>query len=72
MAPTIVSYTASAWDGTNKSTASISWQTGDLIVVAALSADKLWPLNDPTATGLTFADHGTPAGPTRGPTRHGR
>lgn len=62
MAPTIVSYTASAWDGANKSTASISWQTGDLVVVVGLSADKFWPLNDPTATGLTFVDHGTPAG----------
>lgn len=54
-APTLISYTETAWDtvGLTKSTASISWNAGDVIVVIGGSegADNLTLA---TATGLTF------------------
>ena len=56
-APSLISYTeVSSWttSGSPKSTASISWQTGDVIVVLAISeANDAMPV--PTATGLTFS-----------------
>lgn len=59
-APTRVSYTEVVWNttGTSKATASISWQTGDVIVVMAASESAAASTEIPavpTATGLTFA-----------------
>jgi hypothetical protein len=55
-APTLISYTETAWNatGTSKSSASISWQTGDVICVIA-GSEANDNLSVPTATGLTFA-----------------
>lgn len=58
-APTLVSYTETAsWvvAATTKSTASVSWQTGDILVVMSGSegATGTSRLGTPTATGLTF------------------
>lgn len=58
-APTLISYNDATADwttgsaGGSKSTASISWQTGDVIVVIA-GAEGINTLGTPTATGLTF------------------
>lgn len=57
-APTLVSYTASAdWTtgNTSKATASISWQTGDILVVIAAAESVTATPAVPTATGLTFS-----------------
>lgn len=55
--PTLISYTETAsWQtagSPSKATASVSWQTGDVIVVLAAS-EANDALGLPTATGLTF------------------
>lgn len=54
--PTLVSYTETAsWatTGASKSTASVSWQTGDVLVVVA-GTESGSNIGTPTATGLTF------------------
>jgi hypothetical protein len=56
-APTLVSYTqAASWitGGASKSTASVSWNSGDLIVACG-GAESNGGLGTPTATGLTFS-----------------
>ncbi len=58
-APTLISYTeVASWatTGTSKSTASVSWNSGDVItVVAGSEGGNNGTLGTPTATGLTFA-----------------
>lgn len=59
-APTLISYTESTWTAgaTTKTLASISWQTGDVIVViAGNEANDAWTL--PTVAGLTFTTQKT-------------
>jgi hypothetical protein len=55
--PTLVSYTEVPWNTAvsgSKTSASVSWQAGDIIVVMAASeADSA--ISGPTATGLTFS-----------------
>lgn len=53
--PTLVSYTEVTWNATGqpKTTASISWLAGDVIVVIA-GSETADTLGVPTATGLTF------------------
>jgi len=59
-APTLVQYSGTTYNSTGtKSTATLTWQAGDLIVVIALSEEGGFPVANPTATGLTFAA-GTP------------
>lgn len=56
-APTLISYTeAASWitNVVSKSTAAVSWQTGDVVVVVAGQEDVSAVLAVPTATGLTF------------------
>lgn len=56
-APTLVSYTeTAAWNtaGASKATASISWQTNDILVFVGASESND-TIGVPTATGLTFA-----------------
>lgn len=54
-APTLVSYTETAWNtaATSKSTASVSWDADDLLVVIG-GTESGTTLGVPTATGLTF------------------
>jgi hypothetical protein len=54
--PTLVSYTETSWStiATSKSTASISWQTGDVIVFIG-GIENGSTIAVPTATGLTFS-----------------
>lgn len=56
-APTFVSVTSSPYDDTsdNETTASVSWSTGNLIVVVGVTEDYYRELQAPTATGLTFS-----------------
>ncbi len=60
--PTIVSYTETAWNTTTtpKSTASISWQTGDILV--AIGGSDGGTIGLPTASGLTFSSQKSFAG----------
>lgn len=53
--PTLISYTETAWNSTglSKSTASISWNAGDVLVMIG-GADSGITIGIPTATGLTF------------------
>jgi len=53
--PTLVAYAETTWNTTGaKSTPSVTWETGDLVVIVGLvENDTAIPL--PTATGLTFA-----------------
>lgn len=54
-APTLISYTETTWNTAlmTKSTASISWQTGDVVAVI-IGAESSFTPGVPTATGLTF------------------
>ncbi len=58
-APTLVDYDQSVWndaDNTPEVTGSVSWQTGDLIVVLGGTENgNIGRLYSPTASGLTFA-----------------
>ena len=56
-APTLIGTSGSTWNDTSstETTGSLSWQTGDLIVVTGMTEDQLISLSTPTATGLTFA-----------------
>jgi hypothetical protein len=53
-APSLISYTETSWSTTTtpKSTASISWNAGDILV--AIGGSDGGTLGNPTATGLTF------------------
>lgn len=56
-APTLVSYTeVASWatGGATKATASVSWNSGDILVVIAGAENNANTLGTPTATGLTF------------------
>lgn len=57
-APTLVSYTETVFNTTTspKTSASISWNAGDLIVVIGGSEGSLGSLATPTGTGLSFTD----------------
>jgi len=61
-APTLVSYTETSWTTTTtpKSTASISWQAGDILVM--IGGSDGGTIGVPTATGLTFASQKSFAG----------
>lgn len=64
-APTLSDYQQSNWtDNSTGSevTASASWSAGDWILVAGATEDSAFPLNLPTATGLSFSQIGTTAG----------
>src|SRR3989344_1712455 len=57
-APTLVDYQQSSWSTRAASpevTASITWQTGDFIVVFGATETQGVTFATPTATGLTFA-----------------
>jgi hypothetical protein len=57
-APTLVdSDEVADWTSfaTPRSTGSVSWQTGDVVVVHGLVADDVTTLNTPTVSGLTFS-----------------
>ena len=56
-APTLISYTETTWTttATTLSTASVSWQTNDVLVVISGAEGAGANLGTPTATGLTFA-----------------
>jgi hypothetical protein len=53
--PAFVSYTDTSWttSGSSKTSATVSWQAGDVIVVIG-GAENGATLGNPTATGLTF------------------
>jgi len=56
--PTLVDYQQSTWADTTSAsevTPSISWQTGDIILVVGATEDSGVTFNTPTATGLTFS-----------------
>ena len=58
LAPTLISYQESNWitrTGNKEVTGTISWQTGDVVVVVGGTEDIAFTLNTPTATGLTFS-----------------
>lgn len=54
--PTLVSSTSTAWNtATSPKTLAISWQTGDVVVVGAMSSDdSIAEFGDVTVTGLAF------------------
>ncbi len=56
-APTLTDYQQSTWSDniSTEVTASITWSTGSVIVVMAMTADNASTLATPTAVGLTFA-----------------
>ena len=57
-APTLVQYAETSWSttGSSKATGTVTWQSGDILVVLLGTADQgTNPTNLPTATGLTFA-----------------
>ena len=57
-APTLIQYAETSWSttGTTKSTGTVTWQSGDILVVVIGTADQAnTAVNLPTATGLTFA-----------------
>jgi hypothetical protein len=58
--PTLVAYAETAWNtqGTSKSAAAISWQTGDLVVVEALTEDAIATVGVADQLGLTFTAGG--------------
>lgn len=56
-APTVAATSGNTWSvvtGTSRATGSVSWQTGDIIVVIGGSESNSITLGVPTATGLTF------------------
>src|SRR5205814_1021902 len=60
IAPTLVSYTQTSWDTTGyssdaKATASISWQTNDVIVVVAGEENASHTIGTPSAGSLSFS-----------------
>lgn len=57
-APTLIGTSGNNWTsrpGTTQTTGSLSWQTGDLIVILGLTEDNQYSISTPTATGLTFS-----------------
>src|SRR5260221_8748397 len=55
-APALISYTETTWSGTGtKSTAAVTWQSGDLVVVLAVNELGTTAVAAPTAAGLAFA-----------------
>ena len=64
--PTLVQYDETEWttSGTSKVTGTITWQTGDVIIIIGATEDQAVTFT-PTATGLTFsADSPLTAGST--------
>src|SRR5260221_7837900 len=54
-APALISYTETTWSGTgSKSTAAVTWQSGDLVVVLAVDELGTTAVAAPTAAGLAF------------------
>lgn len=63
VAPTLTSQATSTWtdlSSGNEVTGSLSWGSGDRILVVGYTEDAGFTLNTPTATGLTFAALGSP------------
>jgi hypothetical protein len=61
-APTLTSQTGSTWGdtvNTSEVTGTLSWNSGDRILVVGFTEDQTTTLGTPTATGLTFAALGT-------------
>jgi hypothetical protein len=61
-APTLTSQVGSTWNDVSnppETTGSLSWNSGDRILVIAYTEDNTLTLNTPTATGLTFSALGT-------------
>jgi len=61
-APTLTSQTGSTWTdlvNTNEVTGTLTWGTGDQILVVGLTEDAAFVLGTPTATGLTFTALGS-------------
>jgi hypothetical protein len=56
-APTFISATASSFTDTalTETTASVSWNSGDVVLVLGVTEDSGRTFSTPTATGLTFA-----------------
>lgn len=57
-APTLTSQTGSTWSdqvNTSEGTGTLSWNSGDRILVVGFTEDQTTTLSTPTATGLTFA-----------------
>lgn len=55
VAPTLINEQETTWNSTAASkTFTATWQTGDNLIVAAVSADGATTIGTPTATGLTF------------------
>ena len=62
-APTLTSQTGSTWTdqvNTDEVTGTLTWNSGDRILVVGFTEDQSLTLGTPTATGLTFGDLGTP------------
>jgi hypothetical protein len=61
-APTLTSQTGSTWGdtvNTSEVTGTLTWNSGDRILVVGFTEDQTTTLGTPTATGLTFAALGT-------------
>jgi hypothetical protein len=60
-APTLTSQTGSTWTdiSATDTTGTLTWGTGDLVLVIAVTEDQSATFNTPTATGLTFSALGT-------------
>jgi hypothetical protein len=60
-APTLTSQTGSTWTdvAASETTGTLTWASGDLVLVIAVTEDQSATLNTPTATGLTFSALGT-------------
>lgn len=60
-APTLTSQTGSTWTdiSATDTTGTLTWNTGDLILVIGVTEDQSATFNTPTATGLTFSALGT-------------
>ncbi len=56
--PTVSSYTSSNWgdlSGASEATGTLTWSSGDLIIVVGGTESGSFTLNTPTATGLSFS-----------------
>lgn len=60
-APTLTSQTGSTWTdiSASETTGTLTWGSGDWVLVIAVTEDQSATLNTPTATGLTFSALGT-------------
>lgn len=62
-APTLTSQTGSTWSdrvNTDEVTGTLTWNSGDRVLVVGFTEDQTLTLGTPTATGLTFTALGSP------------